>query len=181
MAQKKRTGITSSINSNIYDNGNKEIFAAMVREVLDDVKDSYFNLLDDQLANMKFNNEKTLQQYLNEIAGSKPETGAVLDVDGNAGATENNPIEFRTDGIISSAYEILTSGGQDILYEINFAKSIGTRQLIPVLEYGNGVNWNKQNDFTTPVIRRISTTRINLAIREISRAVQNFDIRIIVI
>ena len=177
MAQKKRTGITSSINSNIYDNGNKEIFAAMVREVLDDVKDSYFNLLDDQLANMKFNNEKTLQQYLNEIAGSKPETGALVGIDGNAASGTY----ITTSGIISSASQITTSGGEDILYEINFAKSIGTRQLIPVLEYGSGVNWNNQNDFTTPVIRRISPKRINLAIREISRAVQNFDIRIIVI
>lgn len=178
MAQKGRNELTSSIGNNIYDNGNKEIMAEMIRKVLNEMKDSFFNLKDDALADLKFEEGKTLKQYLNDIGGTKPESGAVTGIDGNAGA---NPTSFSTEGIISSASQIATAGGEDILYEINFTKSIATRQLIPVFEYPSGVNWNNQNDFTTPVIRRISSTRINLATRELARSEQNFTIRIIAI
>jgi len=180
MAQKKRTGITSSINSNIYDNGNKEIFAAMVREVLDDVKDSYFNLLDDQLANMKFNNENTLQEYFNKVTGRVPLRGTVENFDVGSTNTGQDTGGFDVDGIISSAYTVKVTR-DDHLIEINFSKSIGNRFLIPVIRSTAGSYWDDQNDIATPVIIIISTTKIKVAIREISNPTQNISLDIIAI
>ena len=49
MAQKSRPDLTTLVDQNVYDNTNKEILAAMLREVLKDFKDSHFNWISDEL------------------------------------------------------------------------------------------------------------------------------------
>ncbi|MAX51597.1 MAG: hypothetical protein CMH22_06415 [Methylophaga sp.] len=176
MAQKGRNGLEQAVGTNIYENANKEILASMIRSVLEDYRDSHFNLLDDQLANLKFNSEKTLQQYLNDVTGSLPKYGSFGPVE--VALSESN---YSTSGIISSASTITTSGGADHLIEVNFSESVANRRLIPVLTYPSGVDWNQQNDIACPVIRRISSTRINIALREISGGTQKITIEIIAI
>lgn len=174
MAQKNRNNITAAIQDNVYDNSNKEILASMVRDVLADFRDSYFNLIDDHLKNAMYNNNQTLEQYLNSVVGSKPIYGEVLDVSIN----ENVGESFTTTGLISSASRIVTVD-KDNLFEINFNQSVANRRLIPVITYSSGVNWNYANDIAHPIIRRISSTRINFGIRELANKDQHFNIEII--
>lgn len=174
MAQKRRTGIDQIIQANIYDNTQKEILAAMVREVFADFRDSYFNLLDDKLQNLKYNDAQTLSEYLATVAGAVPKSGQVLNID------IGDPLKsFTVDGIISSASSIeRTSDGT--LIEINFSESIAGKKIIPVLAT-KSLNWLDQNDLAAPFYRYISSTRINVGLRQFDDPDQSIDLQIIVI
>lgn len=176
MAQKGRTDLTSGINSNIYDNNNKEILAAMVRNVLEDFRDSNFNLIDDELKNVTYkivgDTKITLEQYLNSVIGSLPVYGTIIGVD--PGGSKSS---YTTDGIISSCTRV-SGSRSDTLLEVNFSQSISNRRLIPVLTTTSS-NWDAQNDVLGPVIRRLSSTRIHLALREVASHTQDLNIEII--
>lgn len=177
MSQKSRADLTSVIGSNIFDNNNKEILASMLRLVLNDFRDSKFNLIDDELKNVTYRTvsgvKQTLEQYLNSIVGAIPIYGTILGVEVG---TSNS---YSSTGIITSC-NFVTGTGNDTLLEVNFSQSISNRRLIPVLTTTSS-SWDAQNDIATPVIRRISSTRIHLALRELSRNVQNLNIEIIAI
>lgn len=175
MAQKGRTGLEQVVDQNIYDNNNKEILASMHREVLTDYRDSHFNLIDDELANIKYNSTQTLAQYLDSVIGAVPVYGTVEGVDVAAPAGGS----LTTSGIISSAAYTFSSG-PDGLLTINFSESVSNRRLIPVLTTTSS-DWDAQNDVCSPVIRRISSQQITLALREVSQNLQNLNIEIIAI
>ena len=177
MAQKSREDLTQLVEQKVYDNTQKEILASMMRDVLFEFKDSHFNWISDQLKTVKYNETQTLEQYLNAIAGSVPTYGRVLNFDVGAGSG----ITLGVDGIISSAVTIgYTSFTQNSLIEINFSQSIATKRLIPVLTTA-AQNWDDQNDVCAPTIRRISTTQIHLALKQVENNPQNLDIEIIAI
>lgn len=176
MAQKSREDLTTLVDQKVYDNTQKEILASMMREVLLDYRDSHFNWISDQLKTAMYNQTQTLEQYLNAIAGSVPIYGRVLNVD--VGQNSGN---LSVDGAIASA-SFTAGGGHDSRIRIVFSQSFGNKRLIPVLTIPANVhNWNDQNDICTPVIRRVSTTEIELSLREVSGNLQNLDIEIIVI
>ncbi len=172
MAQKTRVDISNAIASNIFDNNNKEILASNVRSVLGDVRDSYFNIKDDELKNYKYNNTQTLEQYLAAVVGSLPIYGVVTGV--NVG---ENLKTYSGTGIISGATGI-DRDGDDFLLEINFTQSIANRRLIPVLTTTSS-DYKSSNNVLYPVIRRISSTRINLSLRQYGNRPQNLNIEII--
>lgn len=177
MSQKGRNDIQSTIDSNIYDNNNKEILAQMVRNVLEDFKDSYFNLIDDQLKNTTYqkigNNSQTLEQYLNTIVGAIPIYGSVQGL--NIATNQSN---LTTTGIISSA--AASKNGSGSLININFSQGISNRRLIPVLSTLSS-NMSVQHDVCTPIIRRISSTNIVVGIKEIQGDDQDLILEIIAI
>ena len=179
MAQKTRTGIDQSITANVYDNTQKEILAAMVREVLGDFRDSYFNLLDDELQNLKFNSTQTLGQYLNTIAGSVPKSGTVLGIDVGEGYPPSTNFDIAPGGIISSANFIQTNG-RDTEIEINFSESIEGKKIIPVFKT-RSLNYSRDNDLAAPVIFFVSSNKIRVALREFSDDAQGVDLEIIII
>jgi hypothetical protein len=178
MAQKSRTGIDKSISDNIYDNTQKEIRAEMVREVLEDVRDSFFNLIDDRLASVKFNNDMTLQQYLDTIAGSVPKFGTVLNIDIGGGSGSSGALTVDN-GIILNA-SVLQRSGSDTEIEINFKESIEGKRIIPVFKT-RSLNYNANNDVGSPVVFFVSNTRIKVGLREVSSEAQSLDLEIIVI
>lgn len=177
MGQKSRNDLTSVIGSNIFDNNNKEILASMVRVVLNDFRDSKFNLIDDELKGVTYQtiggNKQTLEQYLNSVVGALPVYGTITNVDpgGAVGVT------YTSGGIITSAKSI-DRQHNDTLIEVNFSQSIANRRIIPLINYTSEY-WGKANDFCVPVIKRISSTRIHLAIREVSGGVQKINFEII--
>lgn len=128
MSRKSRQDLAALVDQNVYDNTNKEILAAMVRDVLLDYRDSHFNWISDELKTAKYNSTQTLEQYLNTIAGSVPVYGTVLDIDvGN----NSDPVNFTVDGIISSA-KYLHRSSFKCQIEVNFNVNIGNKRLIPV-------------------------------------------------
>lgn len=172
MSQKSRADLTSVIGSNIFDNNNKEILAAMLRVVLTDFRDSKFNLIDDQLKLVNYNATQTLEQYLNSIIGSLPVYGTVEGI--NFGLSSGS---LTTSGIITSATYIAGTGN-DSLIEVNFSQSISNRRLIPVATT-TSPNWDAQNDIGSPVLRRISSTRIHVAVRKLAAVTQDINLEII--
>jgi len=174
MSQKGRVALKQVVDQKIYDNNNKEILASMHREVLADYRDSNFNLIDDELKNVKYNSTQTLEQYLNSVIGAVPVYGTLENVD-----VATNPGPITTSGIIANASYTFASG-PDGLITINFSENIANRRLIPVLTTTSS-NWDAQNDVCNPVIRRISSTQITLALREVSTNLQSLNIEIIAI
>ena len=173
MAQKDRNNITQAVNQNIYDNANKEILAAMVRDVLADYRDSFFNLKDDKLKDTKYEGNTTLEQHLANIVGRLPVFGTVEGID-----VGSNQPDLTITGIIKAASAI--KSGKDSLIMIEFHKSMSNRGLIPVLKMQmNEPQWNAQNDVCTPVIKRISGYTIHVALREVSSQTQNLTLEII--
>jgi len=175
MAQKTRNQLTQLTNSNIYDNGNKEILAQMLRLVVQDHRDSNFNLLDDLLKNFRYNATQSLEQYIDSVLGRVPIYGTVSGID--VGASTQT---LAVDGIVIISASIIQNDGADTLYKIDFSESIANRRLVPVLQF-NDNNWNIHNDVVTPVIRRISSQTINVAMREVSNNAQDLTLEIIAI
>ena len=177
MAQKSRAQLTQVVDQNVYDNTQKEILAEMVREVLKDYRDSHFNLIDDELKNYKYNSTQTLEQYLNTIAGAVPVVGRIINFDVGLGSGST----LNTDGIIQSAETLgIPAITRDSLIEMTFSIDVSNKRLIPVI-YSDSNDWSSQNDICTPVLRRISTTRVRLTIREVAQTAQNLNIEIIAI
>lgn len=174
MAKKGRNDLTAVVSSNIFDNTSKEIDPSEVRAVLEDFNDSKFNIEDDQLRYAMYNETQTLEQYLAQVVGAIPIYGVVKNFD-----IGSSPASWQVEGIISSA-EFITESDRETLIEINFSEDISERRLIPVLTYSHS-NWGRANDSTVPVIRRISSTRINLTMRETEGTDQDLDIEIIAI
>ncbi|TYP71490.1 hypothetical protein [Aquimarina intermedia] len=171
---KSRSNVTEVVNSNVYDNNNKEIAAANVKAVLYELRDSFFNLIDDRLKSMKYDGNTTLQTHLNSIVGAIPVYGTVYNIQ-----IGNSPVSYTVGGIISSA-KIIANSGNDTLIEVNFKQNIYNRRLIPTLNY-TASDWNNHNDVCYPVIRRISGTRIHVAFREVSGNHQRLHLEIIAI
>ncbi len=165
--------MTNAIQTNVYDNNNKEILASMMRAVLEDFRDSYFNLIDDRLKNFKYNDAMTLEQYLAAIVGALPVYGVIQNIDiGSSSKTT-----FTTTGVISSC-NLVSGSGNETLLEVNFSQSIANRRLIPVLYYRHS-EYGKADDTLPPLIRRISSTRIHIAIQEVAGSNQDIDIEVI--
>ena len=174
MSRKSRQDLAALVDQNVYDNTNKEILAAMVRDVLLDYRDSHFNWISDELKTAKYNSTQTLEQYLNTIAGSVPVYGTVLDIDvGN----NSDPVNFTVDGIISSA-KYLHRSSFKCQIEVNFNVNIGNKRLIPVATT-DSTDWAAQGTILTPVIRRISTTQIRVSMREVTGETQSINLEII--
>lgn len=176
MAEKTRNELQQFTESKIYDNDDNEIVARFLRETFKEYRDSHFNRKEDEMANLKFNSTQTLQEYLDERIGRAPLFGQVSGL--NIGDA-NQSLSPVSGGIISSA-SVVDNTADDTLYEINFNTNIADRRLIPLMTYTNP-NWNGQNDIAVPVVRRISSTKINVAIRQVSRNTQDLILEIIAI
>ena len=174
MAQKGRSDLVGESNSTFPTNNSKSIKAVNHRAYNDDIIDSTFNLIDDELKGVKYNSTQTLEQYLNSVIGAVHIYGTLENVD-----VATNPGPITTSGIIANASYTFASG-PDGLITINFSENISNRRLIPVLTTTSS-NWDAQNDVCNPVIRRISSTQITLALREVSTNLQSLNIEIIAI
>lgn len=164
-----RDQLQELINTRVYTNDNREIAAQFLREVLEALKDSDFNISDDTLENKKYNQQQTLAQYLSNIIGQ-------IRTEATIGAWK---IENKTDlTVTGSASNIITNadifdlGGGDAKIVVNFNVNVDDKSIIPVIAtdapFDNGINLH--NDLATPVIRRDSSTQRTIGIRQISSA-----------
>ena len=179
MSQKSRADLTSVIGSNIYDNTNKEILAAMVRAVLNDFRDSKFNLIDDELKGVTYRTvsgvKQTLEQYLNALVGAIPLWGSTDYFD--IASTTGNIQPYSDNGIVSSMTYIRL-GSSDCEITVNLSKSVDTRKVMFSI-YTESSNMQQQNDVCTPVIRKISSTTFKVGLREVSGETQKIRLEIL--
>lgn len=142
MAQVGRSGITSIINNNIYDNNAKEIDPEKVRAVLNQIRDSYFNLVDDLLKNVEYDTGVTLEETIN--AGS----GVLLhSKSGNIPVrTAQEGQSYNGDG--NATFTVSASDGNhdDELYiQVSFS-NVGTSNYHPIIGFEvTGSPWHENN------------------------------------
>lgn len=171
MAKKNRNNITNSVESKIYDNNNEEIIAKHVREVFTDYRDSFFNLIDDRLKGINYDDTETLEQVINRIGLIPPLWGKTGSFDpGNPDAPNVNQCE----GFITSVqHNRLTKNDSELI--INFNQSIADKKLIVTI-CTNHANIVSQNDLCAPTIKYQGTgtgsQTIRVGIRELSQETQ---------
>lgn len=166
MAAVGRTGETSAVGSNIYDNTNKEITPAKVRAALAVLIESNFNLVDDELKNLKYDGSNTLAQ----VISPRPLVGTVTGI--NVGGADS----YGVTGIVSSAITIAFNGTDSNL-DVNFSVDISAKILNVTLFYTSG-DYNSNNDVCMPVIRRVSGTKLAIGLRKVSAGATNITLQI---
>lgn len=175
MAQKGRNNLVAAVNEKVYDNQNKEIIARYIREVFEDYRDSHFNLVDDRLKNLLYENNKTLEQKLNEGVNSTPLWGATQHFDPGS---QNGDMSGNNQGIVTSTeYNRLNSSSCEVTILINPEKSISGRKLLCNVVTESS-SMNDQNDLCVPVIRYISSTKLIIGIREVASKPQSIRVEV---
>jgi hypothetical protein len=172
MAQKNRNNLESTVDQNIFDNNNNEILARMVRDVLRDYRDSHFNLLEDELANLQFNSTQTLQQYIDDRLGAVPLHGTVSGIE--VGSANQS---LSSSGIVSNA-TYLTGDGSQSIYSLEFNTSIAQKKIVTQWIYNSSGSGNIDNTVSPAFIRLVSSTRIDLIVREYIPVAQNLTLQI---
>ncbi|GLB53044.1 hypothetical protein NBRC110019_20840 [Neptunitalea chrysea] len=149
MALKTRDEIESLIHNNIYDNNNKEILAAMVREVLIEMRESYFNLKDDTLNTLVYSGSTTLEDMFAASANVPPLWGSTgwFNISSNHNETSISAYSGGS-GIVSSATIDAQSGANVIT--ISSSVALTNRKVMVQLCY-NGVA-NSANFTYSPVV-----------------------------
>lgn len=146
----------------------------MVRDVLGDFRDSYFNLIDDELANLKYNSSLTLAQKLDGSANLPPLWGSSDYFD--PGSPSGDIESYNDNGIVQSM-NYVRSGTSDCEVTINLSKSIANRKLAINL-FTNSTDFNSNNDLCVPVVRVVDSQTVKVALREVSGHDQSIRIEI---
>lgn len=172
-----RTVIQQVIDTNVYDNNNKEILAAMVRTVLEELMNSNFNKTDDEMQGLKYNSTQTLQQFFANVPVIRQSTIGPFDVSGGITAT----LAISGSTIVSAAS--ISQSVNDSKITIDFSENISTRKFMfnyQTTDIGDE-GLNRNNDVISPVWRLETATRIVVGVREISGQTQNILLNVIVI
>lgn len=183
MAQKNRADITSAISSNVYDNTNKEILASMVRAVLTDFNDSFFNNLTDELKSKKYNSTQTLEEYLNTLIGSIPLKGSTdwFDPSSANGSVESYEEGGQPNNGIVSNWSYDNPNNERSILTVNFSQSIANREILLTIYTSDERVSSPQleSNYCVPIIGRVGSFQIKIGIREIGGYVGKIRIGII--
>ncbi|TSE05249.1 hypothetical protein [Aquimarina algiphila] len=188
MAKQGRSGLNGLVNSLVPDNLIKFITAFRMRNVLKDYRDSHFNLTDDDMYDVNFNNLGTGLTSTNagdaiiEINNKvRPFLGGGTIRFGDIGGEPNGTPIAILDGTFTQCTAI-QDAGVDIgsIYEVRM-EDIGTDQyqVLPTIIY-NG-NFNNKVYFGTTGVK--TATKFNFFMGE-ARATgisQNVDLELILI
>lgn len=144
MAAQGRSGETSTMNSNIYNNDAKEIDPQKVRTVITTLIESNFNLVDDILKDLNYSPGVTLEQQINSAAGTTVllhSKSGIIDV---LNATEGQ--FYNGDG--NATFRVNpVDGNHDTELEILAAfPSVGTSNYMPIVAFEvTGSPWHENN------------------------------------
>lgn len=178
-----REEIAQLINENIYDNSYKEITAAMVREVFEQYKESFFNLVDDRLKTLWYDNNSTLEEVIGNMEppywGSTGYFNIHPDNDGN---TISSGTGYGGNGMVSSVIYHALGGSEssDASLEIHVNKDISNKKLMVQVHTSSNSEsvMNESNDVMTPIIYRLNSNTLYVALREYGSHTQNIRLEI---
>lgn len=177
-----RNDLEQLTGTNLPTNNSKQITAEKHREVVKALIDSKFNIKDDELKELIYEGEQTLQDKLAGLFREVIKRGhfSGLDPGGvNVGGT------FNTSGIVDSATVTGTVGNDDVLVRVEFTEEAGNiteKVVIPVIHYeGTGNSWDASNDIGCPVMRIISSTKLDIAFTEFRGLTQNLKVEFIIL
>jgi hypothetical protein len=146
MAAVGRTGETTSVNDNIYDNDAKEITPEKVRAALAVIIESNFNLVDDLLKNANYDTGVTLEEKVSEntavLLNTKSSLLSILS------ATEG---QFYN-GDSNATWQVNPADGNhdnELWLDVVFP-TVGTTSYIPIINFEvNGTWYNGNAVFAT--------------------------------
>jgi hypothetical protein len=177
MSQKNRNDLVSAVSTNLHNNSNKEITAASLRDVINDLIESKFNVIDDELKSMKYNSTQSLEQHLSSVVGSVPLWGSTdfFDPSSSTGSIES----YSDSGIVSSmAYQNPSNERSEIT--VNFSESIADRKLsISIYTELGKENAAGESNYTSPVISRFHSKQIKIGLRELGGYVGKIRLEIL--
>ena len=167
MAQRTRNEITQDVNTNIYDNNNKEITAAMFRTVLGNFRDSKFNLKDDELKTLNYevvnNVAVSLQEKLESLVGALPLWGSTKWFD--PGSDDGDIEDYIEYGIVENI-SYARSGDHDCELIIQVEEGALENRYLSVSVHYQSTNYNNNNDLGTPIVWRYNSSSLKVSLRE---------------
>ena len=175
MSQKNRNDLNSALGSNVYSNSNKEITATMLKSIINDIIDSKFNIVEDELENVKYNDTQTLEEYLNSIVGGIPLWGSTDYFDPSS---DNGSIESYSENGIVSDIVYLRPSNERTEITINLSQSTSNRKIV-ISIHTEQSNVSGESNYTTPVIKRVSSTQVKIGLREIGGTVGKIRLEIL--
>lgn len=184
MAVLGRDDIQQITSDKLPTNNAKLITAAKHREVLKDFRESFFNLVDDALADITYevqgNDTITLGDYLSTLFQNsvKRIKVGVFDI-GGLTYGDSVPVEDPY-GLVASA-TVEENAEKDSLIKITWAGNSGidaAKAKIPVMHY-NGLNWNNSNDSFATI--QDNGGYIFVAFREVATNQQTNSLEIIIL
>lgn len=185
MAILGRDDIQQNTNDKLPTNNAKLITAEKHREVLKDFRESFFNLVDDTLANIIYEvqgeNEITLGDYLDNLFQNSVKRIKVGDFDIGPNNVGANLTVTDPDELVSNAVFIDASTSENLI-KITWSGSSGintSNAKIPVVHY-KGADWNKSKGIGTPVIQD-NGSYINVSLSEFRQVSQNLELEIIIL
>src|SRR5690606_7703761 len=144
MAEEGRGSLTSKMNSNIYDNNAKEIDPQKVRTILAALIESNFNLVDDFLQDINYSPGVTLEQQINNSAGTNvllhSKSGIIPVLNAQEGQSYNG------DG--NATFTVSANDGNhadELYFQVSFP-NVGTTNYHPIVSFEvTGTPWHENN------------------------------------
>lgn len=144
MAEEGRGALTSKMNSNVYDNNAKEIDPQKVRTILSALIESNFNLVDDFLQELNYSPGVTLEQQINNAAGTNvllhSKSGVIPVLSANEGEFYNG------DG--NATFQVSAADGNhdnELFVQVSFT-DLGTSNYMPIVAFEvTGTPWHSNN------------------------------------
>lgn len=169
-----RLDLQQIIDSNIYDNNNKEILASMMRTVLEALMNSDFNKDDDQLQNLKYNATKTLAQQFALLPIIQEAVIGPLDVGGTGTNSET------VSGVAISCLNVKNSYRSDLRIIFPPELDIINKKVLFSFYFLNptGERPNDNADLGMPAYSFVSPTEMLVALREYRGVAQDMYLKI---
>lgn len=173
-----RTAIQQVIDTNVYDNTNKEILASMLRTVFEELMNSNFNKTDDQLMTMRYNASQTLAEYLTAIPVIRHSRVGFFD----PGSETNKTLTITGSNVITAATYQYTSGTSGKIV-LTFSENISARHFIFSIETGRIGDTALRYDSTIcmPAWRIDTPTQISIGLFEGVRETQELYLHITIL
>lgn len=172
-----RAVLQSIIDSNVYDNNNKEILASMMRTVLEALMNSDFNKDDDQLQNLKYDASKTLAQQFALLPIIQEAVIGPFDFGGSG--TESVDVQ----GVAVSC--IKTNNTNKGMFYIIFPPELNILNKKIIINYyidnPSFSRLQQHGNMASPVYGFFSDTELRVVIREVDSFTQDMYLKIYII
>ena len=159
MAAVGRSGETTAVNNNIYDNSAKEITPEKVRAALAVIIESNFNLVDDLLKDANYDTGQTLQQKLD----ANP--GVLLNTKSSVIPVTTATVGAFYNGDANATIQVTARVNIELYLTVTFP-SIGTTSYIPIINWSPNGTWH-ENISIIPAYSHATATSIRIYLQRV--------------
>lgn len=178
MATLGRDDIEQDVSDKLPTNNSKQIKAQQHRSVLKNFRESFFNLIDDQLDQLTYTYQEgepvTLDEFIQNYFGQVIKKGMTSSFDiGSVNVGD----DLQVDGVIDAA-KVIDNNNHITLIKIDFNENVNGKVKIPVLHFEG--QWDESNHVGYPAIKD-KGGYIEMGISEFRSRNQEIKIEIIIL